>query len=83
MSKPRLGTAQEEFEIGTGYWKKWQRCEEELSRVRTERDELLAACHDAMLYLFNERGSWDKDDPEAALWQSLLHVTAKAEGRAP
>lgn len=72
--KPALGTAQEEFKIATGYWQKWQRCEEELNRVRAERGELLEACK--VLLGVHSHG----EDYVQAVMQ-ISAAVEKAEGR--
>lgn len=41
-----LGTAQEEFDIGTGYWEKWQRAESDAEELREEVERLRARIHD-------------------------------------
>lgn len=68
MSGRVLGTAQEEFDIASGYWAKWQRCKE-------EKAELLEVCRDIA------QGDSRKD---AELWWGIVEaarrVVAKVEG---
>lgn len=66
-----LGTAEEEFDIATGYWAKWQRCKD-------EKAELLGAV-EAVMPLLED---WHEDDGRVSpVWRKCKDAIANAKVR--